>query len=217
MAFDQKTRTSALLWCDRHCCLCKKPCGTNIEVHHIVPEGLGGSDEIDNAIALCFECHGEVGRYNESHPVGSKYRPEELKARRDQIYEEFTRHLVPPIYYNITNQLLPNGKREYPDVGFSLVHYGDSLPVRVQSVIEAIQEALPAIKMPGHYGGEVLWNLNPRLKCSGHFRLPDAVGKLEKIRLRVSLRIFDQYDRPHDLLPVHFLYVRDGDYWYFDA
>ena len=68
MAFDLETRTKVLLWCDRHCCLCKKDCGINIEVHHVEPEVAGGSDDIDNAIPLCFDCHGAVQHYNNEHP-----------------------------------------------------------------------------------------------------------------------------------------------------
>jgi hypothetical protein len=94
MPFSHEVKTRALLWCDRHCCLCKKACGPNIEVHHIVQESDGGSNDIDQ------------------------------------------RHLVPPVYYTITNLLGtgPDGqqnKREFPDVGFQLHHYGDSLPVKV--------------------------------------------------------------------------------------
>lgn len=96
MPFDEKIRNRVLLWCDRHCCLCKKACGINIEVHHIIPENQGGNSELDNAIPLCFECHSNVGNYNVQHPRGTKYKPDELKARREQIYEEYTRHLVPP-------------------------------------------------------------------------------------------------------------------------
>lgn len=217
MAFDQELRTTVLLWCDRHCCLCKKACGVNIEVHHIVPEAAGGSNNIDNALPLCFDCHSEVSRYNAEQPMGTKYKPEELKARREQVYEEFTRHLVPPVYYEITNYLPPNDKRLFPDVGFNLIHYGDSLPVTVRTVIEVIREGQSPLKIGGHYGGEVLWNLNPRFKYSGHFPLPEEVHNDPRIRLRVCVRIIDQYGREHSHLPVHFIYVKDGDYWYFDG
>ena len=138
MPFDQKTRTKALLWSDRHCCLCKKACGVNIEVHHLVQESEGGGDDIDNAIPLCFDCHSEVMRYNEQHPRGTKYKVEELRVRREQVYEEFTRHLVPPVDSQIT-QMIPGGKpRAFPDVGFLLRHLGDYLPVRVRVIIESV-------------------------------------------------------------------------------
>jgi len=47
MPFDPALRTRVLLWCDRHCCLCKKPCGVNIEVDHIVPEAAGGTNDLN--------------------------------------------------------------------------------------------------------------------------------------------------------------------------
>ncbi len=55
-----------------------------MELDHIVPRAEGGSDEIDNAIPVCFECHAEIHLYNPQHPRGRKYRPEELRAHRDQ-------------------------------------------------------------------------------------------------------------------------------------
>ncbi|MCH7886137.1 MAG: HNH endonuclease [Planctomycetes bacterium] len=73
MSFSEEDRTNALLWCDRHCCQCKKQCGVNIEVHHIVPEVDGGDDDIENAIPLCFDCHCDVGGYCNKHPIGNKY------------------------------------------------------------------------------------------------------------------------------------------------
>ena len=216
MGFDAAVKTKVMLWSDRHCCLCKNVCGVNIEVHHIVPESEGGSNDIDNALPLCFNCHSEVHRYNRSAPIGNKYKAKELKIRRDQVYEEFTRHLVPPVYYCITNVLSPTEKRLFPDTGFNLVHHGDSLPVRVQTVLEIIREGQPSLKLTGHYGGDILWNLNPRFQHAGHFTLPDAVHNDPLIRIRVSVAVTDQYDRVHDLLPVQFVYVKEGDYWFFE-
>src|SRR5258706_10434908 len=97
--FPDDVRERLLLWCDRHCCLCKRPCDVLIELHHIVPKAKGGDDTEDNAIPLCFDCHARVGHYDATQPKGTRYRPEELKRRRDQIYDEFTRHLVPPLDY----------------------------------------------------------------------------------------------------------------------
>ena len=217
MSFDLSIRTRVLLWCDRHCCLCKKLCGVNIEVAHIAPEAGNESDNIDNAIPLCFECHSEIGRYNDSHPKGNKYKPEELKARREQVYEEFTQHLVPPVHYEITN-LLPDGsKRIFPDTGFNLTHYGDSLPVKVRTVIEIISNDGESASLSGHYSGEKLWNLNPRFSYRGHFEVPEKFHGNEDLRLIVSVTIIDQYERDHNHLPINFAYVRKKDYWYLDA
>ena len=30
---------------------------TKLEAHHIIPSYMGGKDEIDNIITLCFDCH----------------------------------------------------------------------------------------------------------------------------------------------------------------
>lgn len=98
-------------------CLCKKPCGVNIEVHHLVPENQGGTDDLDNAIPLCFDCHSEVMRYNQEHPRGTKYKQDELRPRREQVYEKFTRHLVPPIGYRITQEVPNVGNRTFPREG----------------------------------------------------------------------------------------------------
>ena len=215
MPFDQKVRTKALLWSDRHCCLCKKACGINIEVHHLVPESKDGRNEIDNAIPLCFDCHSEVMRYNEQHPRGTKYKVEELKARREQVYEEFTRHLVPPVECKIT-QKIPGGKtRTFPDVGFILSHLGNSLPVRVRVIVESVQENEKIALPSDHYSGKKLWNLNPRFMFFGHFEMPqDLIPNGSPLELRVKLSIIDQYDREHFYLPIGFIYVPKGNYWY---
>jgi hypothetical protein len=89
MPFDVPTKTEMFTRCGRLCCLCLKQCGTNFEAAHIVDEADGGSNDADNGIPTCFDCHQEIGAYSNKHPKGNKFRPEELKARRDRIY-----HLV---------------------------------------------------------------------------------------------------------------------------
>jgi HNH endonuclease len=53
-----------------------------MELDHIIPEGDGGPDTLDNAIPVCFECHAEIHAYNDRHPRGRKYRPEELRQHK---------------------------------------------------------------------------------------------------------------------------------------
>lgn len=48
------------------------------------PGADGGSDDISNAIAVCFECHAEIHSYNDQHPRGRKFHPEELKKHKQQ-------------------------------------------------------------------------------------------------------------------------------------
>lgn len=208
-----RVRKKVLLWCDRHCCLCKKQCGINIEVHHIVPTEKDGTDDIDNAIALCLECHGKMG-YNGKHPIGNKFKVEELKSRREQVFEEFTRHLVPAVYYEITQQL-PNGFiRKFPNIGFVLSHYGDSLPVRVFTRITVVRKRGKPIPIQGLYSGERCWNLNPRFTVYGHFTLPDSENKsVSGVRLRLVVSIIDQFDRQHNHLPVDYVYSKSNGIW----
>jgi len=73
--------------CGRLCCLCLKQCGTNIEAAHIIAESTGGSNDLDNGIPLCLDCHQEIGAYNIDHPRGNRFRPDELIARRDRVYK----------------------------------------------------------------------------------------------------------------------------------
>ncbi len=57
-----------------------------MEAAHIIDEAAGGSNDEENGIPVCFDCHQEVGSYNDKHPRGNKIRPEELRARRDRVY-----------------------------------------------------------------------------------------------------------------------------------
>jgi HNH endonuclease len=217
MPFDVKTRTKVLLWCDRHCCLCKKPCGINIEVHHVEPEAAGGLDHIDNAIPLCFDCHGAVQHYNDEHPRGTKYKADELKARRDQVYEEFTRHLVPPVHYVLTQELPRGGTRHFPDVGFVITHHADSLPVKARVHIQPDRPGERLDLPAGYYTGETVWHLNPRFTVSGHFEIPASYPRLgESFTLIIQVSIIDQYEREHQHLPVGYTYVPNGSYWFLE-
>jgi hypothetical protein len=207
--FSENDKVKCLLWCDRHCCLCGKACGTNIEIAHIIPKGEDGSGDIDNAIPLCFDCHSEIGRYNCEHPKGNKYKPKELKERREQIYEEYTRHLVPPIHFDITQDLHKGQNRHLPDVGIDVTHFGDSLPVKFSVAVRVFLggEDLGIVKT-SQYTGERLWNLNPRFVVRGHFSVPDeVVESTERLEIRVTVTVIDQYEREHQLLPLGWVYM----------
>ncbi|MFC3651930.1 HNH endonuclease [Dyella humi] len=79
-------KEQALSACGRCCCICHRFCGTNIELHHIEPEADGGASTLENCIPLCFDCHADVGHYNDRHPKGTKYRPGELRQHRDRSF-----------------------------------------------------------------------------------------------------------------------------------
>jgi hypothetical protein len=86
MAFSQQIRESLLVKCHRHCCLCHKPAGSKMEIHHIRFRAEGGDDSEDNGIPLCLDCHADVAAYNPRHPKGIRYTESELKRHRDQWF-----------------------------------------------------------------------------------------------------------------------------------
>ncbi len=86
MAFQRQEVSELLARCHRRCCICHRFCGVKIETDHIKPKEQGGDDSIDNAIPVCFECHAEIHGYNDKHPRGRKFLPEELRLHRDQWF-----------------------------------------------------------------------------------------------------------------------------------
>ena len=215
--FTEDVKLKCLLWSDRHCCLCGKACGTDIEIAHIDPKERGGKN-IDNAIPLCYDCHAKIGRYNIEHPKGNKYRPSELRARREQIYERYTRHLVPPIDFRVTQFIVGGVKqRKLPDVGFNITHLGDSHPVKVkvEARVKLGEKDLGMLK--GHYGGKKLWNLNPRFTIFGHVNIPKRAAESdERLEIDVTVTIIDEYEREHRLLPMGWVYMRDNNSWFIE-
>jgi hypothetical protein len=88
MPFTPKVKEDALIACGRCCCLCHKFCGLKIEVHHIRPEAEQGPNTLDNAIALCFDCHADMRSIDHNHPKGNKYSESELRRHRDAWHEK---------------------------------------------------------------------------------------------------------------------------------
>jgi HNH endonuclease len=82
--FKQSDVDDLLVQCHRRCCICHRFCGFKIETDHIDPSATSGNDEIENAIAVCFECHAEIHSYNDQHPRGRKYRAAELRKHKEQ-------------------------------------------------------------------------------------------------------------------------------------
>lgn len=212
--FPAADKIKLLPWCDRHCCLCGTACGVDIEIAHLDEKGPG---VIDNAIPLCYDCHAKIGHYNEKHPRGNRYKPAELTARREQIYERYTRHLVPPLQYLITQELTHGAQRRLPDVGFNILHRGDSLPAQalVKLNICLGERDLGAPVSNRLYDGTTAWNLNPRHGIRGWFSVPDdAVQSAATLEIVVAVTVIDQYQRPHALLPVSWVLIRDQNAWF---
>lgn len=208
--FSESDKVKVLLWCRRHCCLCGKESGIGIEVAHLEPK----SSDLDNACPLCFDCHAAIGHYNREHPRGRKYSIPELKARRDQVYEEHTRALVPPVLYKLVQD-----HRRLPDVGFQISNLGNTYPVKAKVLITLAQGAkILGAAGQGHYDGTYAWNLNPGFGVNGHFKVPDAVvSTTDPLRAKVDVTLIDIYDRAHKLLPVGYVHVMGlEDDWYLE-
>jgi hypothetical protein len=75
VGFRDKEAIELLVACHRRCCIYHRFCGFKMELDHIEPRAEDGSDDIDNAIPVCFECHTGIHLYNNDHPHGRKYRP----------------------------------------------------------------------------------------------------------------------------------------------
>jgi hypothetical protein len=100
MPFQRDEVSTLLSRCHRRCCLCHRFCGVKIETDHIVPTENSGSDDIENAIPVCFECHAEIHSYNDKHPRGRKFQPDELRRHKEQwlkICDEHPEALVSAI------------------------------------------------------------------------------------------------------------------------
>jgi hypothetical protein len=87
MGFPPNDVAKLLVDCKRRCSICHRFCGIKIETDHIVPKSEKGTDSIENAIPLCFDCHAEVQLYNPKHPRGRKYTSEELSMHKKNRIE----------------------------------------------------------------------------------------------------------------------------------
>ena len=87
MPFSQSVKARVLVAAARHCCVCHRYKGLNIEVHHIEQESESEDNSFENAIGLCFDCHADAGHYNPGHPRGTKLSASELRRARDRWFE----------------------------------------------------------------------------------------------------------------------------------
>lgn len=77
MAFTEKVKLEAKRRSNFRCCICNK---SFVEVHHIIPESEGGSDNIDNAAPLYSSCHDLFG--------GNPEKRKQIRQMRDYWWEQ---------------------------------------------------------------------------------------------------------------------------------
>jgi hypothetical protein len=208
--FSDETKNRCLLWCARHCCLCGKDCGVDIEIAHIERR----KNDQENAIPLCYDCHAKIGHYNHEHPRGNRYKAEELIPRRNQIYEQYTRYLVPIVRAWIIQD------RELPGVGFHIANYGSFPPVKAKVTATVFLGTTELGKIGDrhrYHNGETPWHLNPGIEIHGNFSVPtECASSTEVLRIQVDVKIIDIYDREHALLPFCYTYVRETRTWFLE-
>lgn len=76
MAFSEKIKLDVKKRAAFRCCRCHE---IGIDIHHMVPQAKGGSDDIDNAAPLCQNCHDRFG----ANPEKQK----EIRQMRDWWYD----------------------------------------------------------------------------------------------------------------------------------
>jgi hypothetical protein len=76
MPFSQTLKDQVKKMAAFRCCRCHE---IGIDIHHIVPQAKGGSDDIDNAAPLCQNCHERFG----ANPEKRK----EIRQMRDWWYD----------------------------------------------------------------------------------------------------------------------------------
>ena len=219
MPIAEKIRAKLFLWCARHCCFCGKACTTNMHIHHI--DANPGNNDEDNLIPVCFDCHGELGRYNPKHPVGSDYKYLEIKTRRDQIYEQYTLPYLRQVdirisrfLYNATNSEGQRILRQWGDVSCTVLSFSRDIPVRVRLCIVPYSDDQKLPDLLELYSGDALWNLNAgRRGVLGHFRLGvKDNGRPLKLRVELFWSIIDILGREHKMLPFSYVWTDpDGE------
>lgn len=212
----EEIRAKLFLWCARHCCFCGKACTTNMVIHHV--DGNPANNDEDNLIPVCFDCHGELERYNPDHPVGTKYRHLEIKRRREQIYDLYTLKYLRHVEIRISKYVIGGQiARPWGDTSCTVRSLSQDIPVKLRLRIEAYyDDQRLEIDRGDLYSGTVSWNLNPLQGVAGHFQLPISAGS-EPFNFRVEIfwSIIDVLGREHEMLPFSYVWTDpDGDWWF---
>lgn len=219
---SEEDRAKLFLWCARHCCYCGKECTTNIVIHHI--DGNPANNDLDNLIPVCFDCHGELDRYNRKHPVGTKYRYLEIKTRRNQVYELHTLKYLRRVKIRISRynlKALDSGERRERscgDISCSVQTLSEDIPIQLRLCLKPYHADKPLqVDLGDLYTGIALWNLNPDFVVYGHFNLPITPDLIPfHFRVEVFWKVVDILGKEHDMLPFSYVWTDPNDDWWFD-
>lgn len=154
MAFSEAVGNTILAKCGRCCCLCRRFKPTLLQVHHIIEESAGGSDEESNGIALCINCHIDV---HSRVPFTRRFTREELVAHRNAVFALVAAGKLPADGEEPgTTLFFTRGRRASQAVDLS--------PIAQQILVEAARAERP-IFLAKHLGGTAFQagNLNKDL------------------------------------------------------
>jgi len=92
------------------CEICSYNFKSILQIHHIVPKSLGGSDELNNLIILCPNCHKII------HAIDSSYSDDNFGVDYVDDWMDFNIHERKQIYLDLAVQIL---KARFPDGSFN--------------------------------------------------------------------------------------------------
>lgn len=88
----QERIDSMMVKCGRRCCICRRFRPTKLQVHHIIEQAQGGTDDEDNLIVTCFSCHTDI---HTKVPFARRFSVGELKDHREAVIRMVTEGKLP--------------------------------------------------------------------------------------------------------------------------
>lgn len=86
----------------RHCCICRNFSPLSIQVHHIIEKSHGGTDELENLIPVCIQCHAYI--HTKSN-MTRNFTEIELKKARDIVYDMVLSGKLPAVRSLASNEI----------------------------------------------------------------------------------------------------------------
>jgi hypothetical protein len=146
MGFSEPLKSRVRKKAHLACCLCK---AIGIEVHHIVPQVDGGSDEEDNAAPLCPSCHETYG----ANPQKRKF----IREARDLWYEICEKryasdpdHLA-EIKHLLRNTVSYDDFNSFKEELLSNLHHDLGVPRGEAEILDAIDELFDKVWYNRHH------------------------------------------------------------------
>jgi hypothetical protein len=159
MSKQDDLHSRIMVRCARHCCVCRKFKPLQLQIHHIKPEAKGGTDDEDNLIAICLDCHAAV---HSQLMMAKNFTETELRMARDKVYElaesgkfhgaaslsqaevvEIADQIAKTIPHNSTNQdVVLKGRA----IRILLAAMSDSMPVKIRPM-EVVDGASNEVKL----------------------------------------------------------------------